>query len=184
MKKLFALLLMLLFVVGNAFAEQQTYDFSAMTDEEIESFIDAATAEMKTRKADAASESDSQVYEFPCVVLDTGEYKLEILAVNTMEYDGTTIMMCDVRAENSSEYDIEIDMSFESVGDWDVRNVTTSESIQVTSGKNAQAQMSFYFFNMTNLDFEKFEFEVSVWDKGRLLFNLYKSNVLNGTFVQ
>ena len=78
MKKAIAgiVLFLILAMAASAFAEPM--DFASMKDEELKALIEAATEELNSRKA---SDDSEEVYHFPCVVLDTGEYKLEITII-------------------------------------------------------------------------------------------------------
>lgn len=179
MKKAIAgivLFLILAMAVG-AFAEPM--DFASMKDEELKALIEAATEELNSRKT---SDDSEEVYHFPCVVLDTGEYKLEITDYRIMEYEGSLCIFFDVIAENNSDYNIEIDMGFDSIDNWDVRNLSSTASMLISAGKKAKGEMSFVVFQFSDTEVENFEFGVTVWDKDRSIYNLYDSGTLKGTF--
>ena len=113
-------------------------------------------------------------------MLDAEGYKLDITDVSIYEYEKTLFVIFTVMAENRSEYDIEIDMSIESFGDYDVRETSSSASVLVSNGKKANGQMNFLLRGITDTTIKDFEFELSVWDKGRSLYNLYRTETLNG----
>jgi hypothetical protein len=182
MRKLLALLLMMLvFCVPVAFAEN-SIDFSALTIEELEELIDLAQKEIDNREV-SIQPNDS--YVFPCEILNVGGYRLEIKSVSSYAYNGTLHLEFDVLAENTSPYDIEIDLSFVSIDEWDVRDSMFTEAIEISAGKKATGNMSFTCRGVEkdSIDeIESFEFELSVWDKGRSLYNLYRSEILKGKF--
>lgn len=182
MRRISALVLALMMVIFvNAIAEQ--IDFSAMTTEELEAFIVDAKTELANRQNNEDNtEASDEVYHFPCVILNTEGYKLEVLSVSRYEYEGSTLITLEVAADNTSEYDIEIDVQFNTMGEWDISDSSNSEAVRVKSGKKIKDDMTFYIRNINATEINDFEFEVSVWDKGRTLYNLYRSELLNGTF--
>lgn len=154
-------------------------DFGSMTNEELTALIESAQNELNSRM------DTSEVKVLAGEILNADGYVLSVESVSSMQYEGNLFIIMDVVAENNSEYDIEIDMSFESINDWDVRDTMASEAVLVSSGKKTQKQFTFIAFNMglTELsDIESFEYELSVWDKGRTLFNLYRTDVIKGRF--
>lgn len=182
MKKIFTLVLTLMMVIlVNATAEQ--IDFSAMTIEELEALIADAKTELANRQNNEDNtDASGEVYHFPCVILNTDGYKLEVLSVNRYEYEGSTLITLDVAADNTSEYDIEIDVQFSTMGEWDISDISNSEAVRVKSGKKTKDAMTFYIQNIDATSINDFEFDVSVWDKGRSLYNLYRTETLKGTF--
>ena len=99
-------------------AVAESIDFAALTDDELAQLIADAQAEQRSRKAQDADAA----YQLPCVVLDVDGYKLEVTDVYTHVYENDLILTMDVHAENQSEYDVEIDMSLISYGDYDLSN--------------------------------------------------------------
>ena len=158
-------------------AVAETIDFSVLTDDELAQLIESAQDELYSRKKNADGDV---VYELPCTVLDSEGYKLDITDVSIYEYEKNLFVIFTVMAENRSEYDIEIDMSIESFGDYDVRETSSSASVLVSNGKKANGQMDFLLRGITDTTIKDFEFELSVWDKGRSLYNLYRTETLNG----
>ena len=179
MKKSMVSIVLFLVIAMTVCAFAEPIDFTSMTDEELQVLIETATNELNSRKV---SDDSEEIYHFPCVVLDTEEYKLEITDYQLMDYEGSLIIFCDVIAENNSDYNVEIDMGFDSVNDWDVRDLTSNERLLVSAGKKAKGQMSFIIFQFSDAEVKNFGFGVSVWDKGRSLYNLYDSGELKGTF--
>lgn len=180
LKKIFALVVALMMAIaGSAMAD---IDISTMTDEELEALIADARTELDSRRSNADGKED--VYRFPCVILDVDGYKLEVLNVSTSEYNGNAMVNLDVIAENTSEYDIEIDLSLTTIGEWDFSDKSLSEGVKVKSGKKSKDTMMFYIrdFDVASVLSSDFEFEVSVWDEGRSLHNLYRSAPLKGAF--
>ena len=157
-------------------AVAESIDFAALTDDELAQLIADAQAEQRSRKAQDADAA----YQLPCVVLDVDGYKLEVTDVYTHVYENDLILTMDVHAENQSEYDVEIDMSLISYGDYDLSNSFQSEAIRVSTGKKANGTYDFYIRKFTDTSVKNFEFEVSVWDKGRSLYNLYRTETLKG----
>ena len=157
-------------------AVAETIDFSALTDDELAQLIESAQAEQRSRKAS----DDGLVYELPCVLLDTGDFKLEATDVSVFDYENNVCIFMPVNVENNSEYDVEIDMSIEAFGDYDVRWTSSSGSVLISSGKKVIDQMDFLITGISDTSIRDFEFEISVWDKGRSLYNLYRTETLNG----
>lgn len=154
-------------------------DLGSMTSEELTALIESAQNELNSRK------EESGINILAGEILNADGYVLSIENVSSMQFEGNLFIIMDVIAENNSEYDIEIDMSFESINDWDVRDTMASEAILVSSGKKTQKQFTFIAFNMglnELSDIECFEYQLSVWDKGRSLYNLYRTDVLKGVF--
>lgn len=167
----------ILLLSGSSIAEG--IDLSSMTNEELTALIESAQNELNSRND--GSEINLLIGE----ILNADGYVLSVENVSSMQYEGNLFIIMDVVAENNSEYDIEIDMSFVSINDWDVRDTMASEAVLVSSGKKTQKQLTFVAFNMglnELSDIEIFEYELSVWDKGRSLYNLYRTDVLKGAF--
>lgn len=158
-------------------AVAETVDFSALTDDELANLIADAQAEQRSRRTDQDGE---YIYELPCTLLDIDGYKLEVTDVYSYSYENDLILTMEVFADNQSQYDIEIDMSIESFGDYDMSDSFLSESIKVSSGKKANGSYDFYIRKFADTSIKDFEFEISVWDKGRSLYNLYRTETLKG----
>ena len=183
MRKLLAVIIAIFFVCVSSVVCAEGIDISALTTAELKELIVSIQKEIDNREDATLSD---QSYTLPCEILNVDGYRLEILRVGELSYDGTLILQFDVLAENTSPYDIEIDLSFVSIDDWDVRDSMVSEGIKVSSGKKSSGEMMFVCFGIEKAsinDIESFEFEVSVWDKGRSLYNLYRTETLKGKFA-
>lgn len=166
--------LFVLLIGSVAFAE--SIDFASLSDDALAQLIADAQAEQRSRKAQNADAA----YQLPCVVLDVDGYKLEVTDVYSHVYEDDLILTMDVHAENQSEYNVEIDMSLKSYGDYDLSDSFQSEAIRVSSGKKANGTYDFYIRKFTDKSVKNFEFEVSVWDKDRSLYNLHRTETLKG----
>ena len=170
----FAIISLVIMLCSAAVAE--SIDFATLTDDALAQLIADAQAEQRSRKAS----DDGLVYKLPCVLLDTGDFKLEATDVSVFDYENNVCIFMPVNMENNSEYDVEIDMSIEAFGDYDVRWTSSSGSVLVSSGKKVIDQMDFLITGISDTSIRDFEFEISVWDKGRSLYNLYRTETLNG----
>lgn len=176
MKRLMAFLMCTLMILSMCVMAEEI-DYAGMSDDELTAMIEQASEELASRHKD----DDGDAVHFPGVILDEPEYKLTVNDVSGCLVEGYFLVTLDVTAENNSEYDIEIDLCIDSVNEWDLEWCTGS--IRVSNGKKAKGEMWLLFLDIdleSFDDIENFEFYVSVWDKGRSLFNLYKSETMTG----
>ena len=123
--------LFVLLIGSVAFAE--SIDFASLSDDALAQLIADAQAEQRSRKAQNADAA----YQLPCVVLDVDGYKLEVTDVYSHVYEDDLILTMDVHAENQSEYNVEIDMSLKSYGDYDLSDssIRGNKGFQRKKGK-------------------------------------------------
>ena len=175
MRRILLLVLCLVLLVSMV-ASAEGIDFAAMSDDELAQLIADAQAEQRSRNAQDVGD----VYQLPCVLLDTEDFRLEITGVSAFEYAGSFCIMMPAKVENNSPYDVEIDMSIKSFGDYDVTWQASSSYILVSSGKKAVDQMDFMFMGIGDTSIKDFDFTVSVYDKGQPGHKLMETETLHG----
>ena len=149
MKKLFALLLALLLIGSVALAE--TIDFASMTDEELNTLIAGAQAELKSR-------SGGEEYWYNdggIVVYPAGASKFDNI-MNTVDYA--------IAVENGSDKTINVSCEFV-VNGWEATTLGVIDDVAPGKSKKDFASIFVKDFGVTSLeDVETLEVSIDIYD--------------------
>lgn len=187
MKRFFAVMMSLIVLV---FATASAEDVFATYGIELSSLSDAELskmAEMIDDEINARNQSEGSVgaVYFPGVIFDESGYTVDVKQVSCTEYEGNLIIDMETHVQNGTDYNIEVDLSIESIDGWDTRSSVGTSAIRVSPQKKTAGSFSFFLRDMGYKSIEdigSFEFEISVWDKDKSLHNLYRSDILTGDF--
>lgn len=140
MKKVFAILLAVLFVCSFCAAGAEGTDFAAMSDEELHALVDGARNELAKRELTAAEGTVLFEQEGVTVYL-TGEHKIG--------YSGE--LELEAVVVNDSDLEVDVFLDSASINGWDVYNSGIGE---VSAGKKKK---DYFAFNLEDAEISSYE---------------------------